>query len=379
MRTTINTLRRVRTHANALRASAALTHPPSLSVSVSALNRCCAQPATNIAQRTYTTASNNNNNHDNGKPRILVTGSVGQIGTELVSALRTRYGVSNVIASDIKAPPRDFPEGPFVWADVMNYDVMARVILENRIDSVIHLASLLSAIGEQNPQLAMKLNTRGIENVLELARLNKLKVFSPSTIAVFGASSPRDMTPDETIMRPSTIYGVTKVYLELLGEYYHRKYGVDFRSVRYPGVISNLGLPGGGTTDYAVEIYHEAVKKGSYTCFLREETQMPMMYMPDCIDAVIQLMEAPAERLTQRVYNVTSFSLTPMEVTKSIQELMPNFQVKYQPDYRQSIADSWPKSLDDSKARQDWGWNPGFDLRAMTKDMLEALKHKYNK
>ena len=201
----------------------------------------------------------------------------------------------------------------------------------------------------------MKLNTRGIENILELARHNKLKVFAPSTIAVFGDSSPKDQTPDTTIMRPSTIYGVTKVYLELLGEYYVRKYGVDFRSVRYPGIISNVGMPGGGTTDYACAIYHEAITHGKYTCFLKEDSAMPMMYMPDCLDAVIDLMEAPEEKLTQRTYNVTGFSFTPKEVHEAIAKHIPGFETKYEPDYRQAIADSWPRSLDDSIARKDWG------------------------
>jgi len=256
---------------------------------------------------------------------------------------------------------------------------MARIVLEYRIDWVIHLASLLSAIGEQNPQLAMKLNTRGIENILELARQNRLKVFAPSTIAVFGATSPKDNTPDFTVMRPSTIYGVTKVYLELLGEYYHSKYGVDFfRSVRYPGIISNLAMPGGGTTDYAVEIYHEAIKHKRYTCFLRDDAKMPMLYMPDCINAVINLLEAPASCLQQRTYNLTGFSFTPKELANSIRSQIPDFTIEYKPDFRQKIADSWPKSIDDSAARKDWGWNPSYTVETMTTDMLAVLRRKYS-
>lgn len=312
-------------------------------------------------------------------PRILVTGSMGQIGTELLNVLRQRYGVENVYGSDIQKPGPTFPKGPFVFADVTNYDALAKIVVENRIDWVIHLASLLSAVGEKNPQLAIKLNARGIENVLELARTYQLRVFAPSTIAVFGPSSPRVNTPDTCIMRPTTIYGTTKVYLELLGEYYHNKYGVDFRSVRYPGVISNVGMPGGGTTDYAVEIYHEAIKNNKYTCFLSQNTEMPMMYMPDCLEAVVQLMETAPDRLTQRVYNVTGMSFTPAEVYASIRKHRPSFTIDYKPDFRQAIADTWPKSLDDSQARKDWAWSPKYDLERMTVDMLNVLHQRYNR
>jgi len=313
------------------------------------------------------------------KPRVLVTGSVGQIGSELVTALRSRYGEDHVIATDVKYPPKNFASGPFHYLDVLDRSAMAKLVVENRIDCVVHLASLLSAVGEKNPQLAMKLNTRGIENVLELARLNNLRVFAPSTIAVFGPSTPRDSTPQETIMRPTTIYGVTKVYLELLGEYYYNKFGVDFRSVRYPGIISNQAMPGGGTTDYAVEIYHEAIKNHKYECFLKENTEMPMMYMPDAVDATIALMEASAEKLTQRTYNLTGFSFTPKQLAQSLQKVMPDFQITYKPDFRQDIADSWPKSIDDSAAKKDWDWNPKYTIDTMTVDMFTELKKKYAK
>lgn len=307
--------------------------------------------------------------------RMLITGGTGQIGMELVPYLRALFGDNAVVNSDIKSSGRK-ESGPFVYCDVQNKDSLARIVLENGIDTIVHMASLLSALGEKNPQLALRVNTRGIENVLEIAKQNNLSVFSPSTIAVFGPSTPKDATPDLTIMRPTTMYGITKVHLELLGEYYHDKFGVDFRSIRYPGIISSEAWPGGGTTDYAVEIFYDALKHGKYKCFLAPDARLPMMYMPDCLKATIALMQAPNESLTQRAYNVTAVSFTPAEIAASIKKVIPSFEITYEPDFRQQIAETWPRSIDDSAARTDWGWHHDYDLDGMVRDMLEKLDAK---
>ena len=307
------------------------------------------------------------------KGTVLLTGACGQVGQELVPHLRDIYGFDSVIASDVREPTAALQEsGPYVTLDVTDGDALERVVKEHRVGTIVHLAALLSATGEKNPQLALHINNMGVTNVLEAAREHSLSVFSPSTIAVFGPSTPKH-TPDETVMRPTTIYGVTKVHLELLGEYYFAKFGVDFRSLRYPGVISSLAMPGGGTTDYAVEIYHEALATGTYTCFLEEHTMLPMMYMPDLLKATTDLMQAPEEALTQRTYNVGALSFTPAELARSIERELPGFSISYAPDFRQEIAKTWPEVLDDSAARRDWGWSPEYDLDAMTRDMLASL------
>ena len=312
--------------------------------------------------------------------RILITGALGQIGSELISFLRKRYGEKNVIASDIKPLSKVMINqgGIFEHIDCLNTQEIYSVIKKYQIDTVFHLAAILSAKGENNPQLAWKININGLYNVLEAAREYKCAVFTPSSIAAFGPSTPKDNTPQETIQRPNTIYGLTKVTGELLCDYYHFKYGVDTRGVRFPGIISYTTLPGGGTTDYAVEIFYEALKNKKYTCFLDKDTNLDMMYMPDSLKAAVNLMEADPSRLKHRnAYNVTAASFNPEQLANEIKKYIPDFEMKYDIDpMRQTIADSWPNRLDDSAARKDWGWSPDYNLEAITKDMIEKLRIK---
>lgn len=308
-----------------------------------------------------------------GSVRILMTGSTGQLGSELVPFLSAIPNVS-VISSDIKAPAN--PCGKFVQLDVTNAADVARIVKENDVNYIMHMASLLSATGERDPQLALKVNIAGLHNVLETARMNKCKVFAPSTIAVFGPTTPRDNTPDQTFLQPSTIYGITKVHLELLGDYYFKKFGVDFRSVRYPGIISHVAMPGGGTTDYAVQIFYDALKYKKFSCFLKPDSALPMMHMPDCIDSTLAILSAPRAQLKQSVYNVGAISFTPAEIAAEIKKHIPEFQITYEPDFRQAIADSWPRSLDYTNFARDMKWSAAFDLSKMVEDMLVHVEKK---
>ena len=316
---------------------------------------------------------------------ILVTGSVGQIGSELTMALRERYGAQNVIATGRKTAPsaqlRD--SGPFHFIDVAKRESVLEIVDKYKVDTIVHMAAILSAAGEKNPQLAWDVNMNGLYNILEVAREREMaRVIVPSSIAVFGKGCPADDTPQETVLKPTTMYGVTKVAGELLGDYYVRRFHVDCRGLRYPGIISSETLPGGGTTDYAVEIFYEAIRHKRYTCFLKADTGLPMMYMPDCLKATVDLMVAPFEKLEHHCdFNVGAFSVTPAKLAAEIKKHIPEFTIAYEPDFRQAIADSWPNSLDDSAARKEWGWKPAFDLAAMTKDMLEKLgkRHKEGK
>jgi nucleoside-diphosphate-sugar epimerase len=270
--------------------------------------------------------------------------------------------------------------GPFEYLDVLDQIRLARTIVDNRIDTIYHMASILSAVGEMKPQLCYEVNMGGLFNVLEVARIHKLeRLVTASSIAVFGAGVPRDNTPNDTILQPTTMYGITKVSGELLGAYYFRKFGVDFRAVRLPGIISSETLPGGGTTDYSVEMYYAAVQGIHYKCFVREDTVLPMMYMPDAIKSLMDLAEADGFRLKHHVFNVNSMSFSAGELAESIRTVVPSFTCDYRPDYRQAIADSWPKSLDDSEAREEWDWDPAFDLPRMTKDMIGKLRPKLAK
>jgi nucleoside-diphosphate-sugar epimerase len=307
--------------------------------------------------------------------RILVIGASGQIGTELVEGLRARFGVDQVVAADIKEPQVK-EDGPFVLLDATDRRGIERVIDKHGINEVYLLAALLSATAEKDPAFAWKLNMESLLIVLELAREGKLKkIYWPSSIAVFGPTTPKDNTPQHTIAEPTTVYGISKLAGEGWCQYYHQRYGVDVRSIRYPGLIGWKSAPGGGTTDYAVHIFHEALKHGRYTCFLGAGTTLPMMYMPDAIRATIDLMEAATGLVKVRTsYNLAGFSFAPEQIAAEVKRHMPHFVMEFAPDHRQAIADSWPRSIDDSAARADWGWKPQYDLSAMVDDMFAHLR-----
>ena len=306
---------------------------------------------------------------------ILVIGSSGQIGTELVEELRKMYGNDNVVASDIKMPQQE-QSGPFEIVDILNKEQLLSIVKKYQVTQVYLLAALLSATAEKNPEFGWQLNMDSLFNVLNLAKEGIIKkVYWPSSIAVFGPTTPRVNTPQLTIMEPTTVYGISKQAGERWCEYYFNKYNVDVRSIRYPGLIGYKSLPGGGTTDYAVDIYHQALKTGNYTCFLSENTYLPMMYMPDAIRATIELMHAKAEDVKIRSsYNLGGISFSPKEIAAEIKKHIPNFEISYNVDERQKIADSWPQSIDDVAAQEDWGWRHHYDLNAMTMDMLKHLK-----
>jgi nucleoside-diphosphate-sugar epimerase len=309
--------------------------------------------------------------------KILIIGACGQIGTELTQKLRGIYGVENVIASDIRKLNIDVVNsGPFEVINALDFNQIQHLVEVHQIDEVYLMAALLSATAEKNPAFAWDLNMNSLFHVLNLAKAGKIKkIFWPSSIAVFGPTTPRENTPQYTIMEPSTVYGISKQTGERWCEYYHNIYGVDVRSIRYPGLISWSSPPGGGTTDYAVDIFHKAIAKKKYDCFLSSETKMPMMYMDDAIAATIQIMQSPKEQIKIRSsYNLAAMSFTPTEITEEIKKHIPEFTITYHPDFRQKIADSWPASIDDSAAREDWNWNHKFDISSMTKDMLDHLK-----
>jgi nucleoside-diphosphate-sugar epimerase len=310
------------------------------------------------------------------KDKILVIGASGQIGVELTLALREIYGNGNVIASDLREQnPLLEGTGPYVSLDVMNKEMLHVQVIRQGITQIYLLAAILSATGEKNPGLAWHLNMQGLLNVLDIAREEQIqKVYWPSSIAVFGPTSPRRNCPQQTIIEPVTVYGISKYAGEFWCNYYHQRYQIDVRSLRYPGLISYKSAPGGGTTDYAIEIYQEALEEKHYDCFLKEDTYLPMMYMPDAIRATIELMEAPAEKISIRhSYNISSMSFSPKEIAAEIKGHIPDFTINYEPDYRQDIANGWPQSVDDAVARKDWGWEEAYDLKRMTKDMLDNM------
>lgn len=305
--------------------------------------------------------------------RILVTGAGGQIGSWLVPRLREIYGASKVLATDLRHPKSELVDaGPFQLVDATNAKAVGQAAMRHGADTIFHLAAILSAVGERDPRVAWHVNMSSLEAALEVAREQKCALFVPSSIGAFGSSTPKDPTPQDTVMRPETMYGITKLAGELLCDYYHAHFGVDTRGIRFPGIVSYGAPPGGGTTDWAVDIFHKAVRHGRYTCFLRGDSQVDFMYMPDAVSAAIQLMEADPARLVHRnAFNLTAMQLTPETLAAEIRKHMPGFAISYEVDpVRQAIADSWPRRIDDSAARTEWGWKPGYDAAAMTADML---------
>ena len=314
------------------------------------------------------------------RERILIIGSSGQIGTELVMELRKKYGNENVIASDIRPSCKEVMEsGPFEELDIMNQSLLISIVKKYKVTQVYLLAALLSATAEQNIELGWRLNMRSHSHVLDLAKDGLIKkIFWPSSIAVFGPTTPRENTPQYTVMEPNTVYGITKQAGERWNEYYFNKFGIDVRSIRYPGLIGWKAAPGGGTTDYAVDIFHQAIQYGKYESFLSENTGLPMMYMPDAIRATIELMEAPAEQVKIRSsYNLAGISFTPKQLASEIKKHIPDFEMTYNPDFRQAIADSWPSSINDNYAQKDWGWELKYNLEKMTSNMMKNLIEKY--
>jgi len=313
---------------------------------------------------------------------ILIVGAGGQIGSELTVKLRDIYGKNNVVTTDLNSDINEkVKDGPFYVSDALDAKKMAEIVDKHKIDTIYNLVAMLSAKGEHNPQLAWKINMGALMNSLEIAREKNCAVFTPSSIGAFGESTPHKNTPQDTIMRPNTIYGVSKVSGELMSDYYFTRFGVDTRSVRFPGIISNVTLPGGGTTDYAVDIFYEAIRNKKYTCFLKEGTFLDMMYMPDAIDAAINIMEADPSKLIHRnSFNVSALSFDPEMLANEVKKHIPDFVMDYDVDpIRQKIADSWPDNMDDSAAREEWGWNPKYNLSDMTKDMIEVLSKRLKK
>jgi nucleoside-diphosphate-sugar epimerase len=312
--------------------------------------------------------------------KILVIGACGQLGTELVVKLREVYGTAHVIASDIREGSGQLMDGPFEILNILDAEAYRALLKKHDINQVYHLAAVLSATGEKDPLFAWKLNMESLLTVLESGKDQVKKIYWPSSIAVFGPDTPRDHTPQHTVMNPSTVYGISKLAGERWCEYYFKKFGVDVRSIRYPGLIGYQAKPGGGTTDYAVDIYWQAVEGNDFSCFLKPDTALPMMYMDDAVRGTIELMQADADKIkTRSSYNLSGMSFTPEEVFGSVQKRFPNFKVSYAPDFRQAIADSWPKSIDDSFARNEWNWAPEYDLDKMSDAMINGLKKKLNK